>query len=419
MTVGLLLDTNFFLHFRAFEEIDWTNLGIASDVELVVCPVVVRELERHKYDTRPKIQKRARRAVKALLEILEAEQPLTRTGVRLAIVAEEPLEILASRPLDSTLPDDVLVAHALQLADSDAYDSVVIISDDEGVLLKSWHFKVACWRPTTNLRLQPPVDDGVRRLKRELEELRSALPKLSLRLRRNQSRVQLGLLGATDSPEPLEEHAARYAPITESDARGLGITEKDRTEYNEFLAEYHQNYQRFLDEYQEYSEVCRRSFALELELENDGGAPADDLDISVHLPSDWMMIEGARIPQPESPARPKRPRTVFEKALRPIDPLDLTSFGSLQPSPYLAVMDRISADSAKLDGPWISDEEDNRVTWHIRHLKHGDVEALSGLLVVLPSADTPGGELRYRLHASNLVKAIEGQIGLGFAAAYD
>jgi rRNA-processing protein FCF1 len=55
----LFLDTNVYLHYMDFEQIDWKEL-IDSDFTIVVPPIVIREIDKHKDNNRGKIQSKAK-----------------------------------------------------------------------------------------------------------------------------------------------------------------------------------------------------------------------------------------------------------------------------------------------------------------------------------------------------------------------
>ncbi|MFT3752093.1 MAG: PIN domain-containing protein [Paludibacter sp.] len=57
----LFLDTNIFLHFRSFEQIDWSKLIEVDDEYCIVIPeIVIKEIDKIKDTGRGKIQKRAK-----------------------------------------------------------------------------------------------------------------------------------------------------------------------------------------------------------------------------------------------------------------------------------------------------------------------------------------------------------------------
>ena len=93
----LFVDTNVLLHYRRLEEIDWLNLSKSKEVVIILCPVVVRELDHHKVShPQNKFRKRAQEIITSLHSRLSgAASNVIRDGVRLEFLAEDPISILS------------------------------------------------------------------------------------------------------------------------------------------------------------------------------------------------------------------------------------------------------------------------------------------------------------------------------------
>ena len=58
----IVLDTNIFIHFRDFDQIDWKSiLNSKEDFLILIPPIIIDELDSHKYNKNPKISKRVKR----------------------------------------------------------------------------------------------------------------------------------------------------------------------------------------------------------------------------------------------------------------------------------------------------------------------------------------------------------------------
>jgi len=58
----IALDTNIFIHFKDFDQIDWKSLTSINDsFTIIIPPVVIDELDKHKYNKNPKISRRVKR----------------------------------------------------------------------------------------------------------------------------------------------------------------------------------------------------------------------------------------------------------------------------------------------------------------------------------------------------------------------
>ena len=62
----VFLDTNTFLHFQWFDEIDWPKIHSSNSVTLVLAPVILSELDEKKYEASPRVRERAKSVIKRL-----------------------------------------------------------------------------------------------------------------------------------------------------------------------------------------------------------------------------------------------------------------------------------------------------------------------------------------------------------------
>lgn len=75
----LVLDTNVYLHYKDFEQVDWKSM-VGDDVTICVPMVVLNEIDKHKDQSRGKIQKRAKKLSSRFSELFLQEE-LVRAGV--------------------------------------------------------------------------------------------------------------------------------------------------------------------------------------------------------------------------------------------------------------------------------------------------------------------------------------------------
>src|SRR5690242_14518093 len=88
----LFIDTNVLLHYRRIEDIDWLNLSGANAVVIILCPTVVREMDRHKIShSQSKFRKRAQEIITSLHSRLSGSVPkVIREKVQIEFVAHDP-----------------------------------------------------------------------------------------------------------------------------------------------------------------------------------------------------------------------------------------------------------------------------------------------------------------------------------------
>lgn len=137
------IDTNALLEFSPPDQIDWPGLVKAEHVRIVVAPVVLTELQRHK-DGRSTVPARKRARAGERLKFIErglseASDKLRsccrlRDGATLALDVEAvPERLFDEHQLDRHLADDRLVAHVLRAKELGR--DVCLISNDSGARL--------------------------------------------------------------------------------------------------------------------------------------------------------------------------------------------------------------------------------------------------------------------------------------------
>ena len=107
--VTAFVDTNLLLHYLPPAQVDWLDLLKADSVAVQIEPVVVRELNKQKGESRsPKIRSRAASVLRELGRRTEAlEQSKLRDAVCLRIGTTEPTIDFAQRGLDHRTRDAV------------------------------------------------------------------------------------------------------------------------------------------------------------------------------------------------------------------------------------------------------------------------------------------------------------------------
>src|SRR5258708_184817 len=107
--VYCFLDTNILIQFQTFDEVEWPRILHAKKVCLVLAPIVLRELDKHKTDyNNSRLQKRARMILSKLNRLLETETaadvlPQVRRNVTL-MTLREPLINWEAEGLDRNEP---------------------------------------------------------------------------------------------------------------------------------------------------------------------------------------------------------------------------------------------------------------------------------------------------------------------------
>jgi predicted ribonuclease YlaK len=175
----LFVDTNVLLHYRRLEEIDWLNLSKSKEAVIILCPIVIRELDQHKIShPQGKIRKRAQEIIASLHPKLSGEESdVIRYGVRLEFVSEEPSIDFNTHRLRSEIADDWLIASVIELKQKKTNDEIKIVSADLGLSIKAKAQNIKVLRPLETDKLADELDEGekrIRDLQKELTEIKNS-----------------------------------------------------------------------------------------------------------------------------------------------------------------------------------------------------------------------------------------------------
>lgn len=186
-TCFAFLDTNIFLQFTEFTQIDWCTLLGCETVCLVLTSVNLDELDRHKYDARSqRRQKRARNTLEKIGSIIQDPPDAMhsiphRPGVFLKLLLDHPR---ASSPSLSGNDNDhqmiaAIVDFAAQISPQDQ-STVVFVADDTRARFKAMTLSIETLELPESYRLPPEPDQATRRvqeLERKLATQSSRMPK--------------------------------------------------------------------------------------------------------------------------------------------------------------------------------------------------------------------------------------------------
>lgn len=420
------LDTNWFQHFKFPDQVDWCKLFQVDTVEIVIAPLIIRELNKHKDSpSSPRLRKRAT-VVLGKLDALFATGPQAplRPGVTLRYETRDSLIKFAAYHLSESVPDDQIVANMIMQRDEQAASPVVLITDDMGLRLKAMGHGFAIHRPEPEWKLPPEEDAQEKRIKeleRENTDLGTRIPKLKLYFATEQTHLHIRLnrpkdFGATIQRK-VEEECAKYpkrsiAPVRDdralfstfsamSSMSLLGqLSQGDIAEYNDQLDRYYARYETFLESVAGYLNMRMRSVALHLVVANDGTSPAEDLDVFLHFPDGFVLLDEDNLPErPNRPRPPAQPRSGIERAMSPSIYLPPTYSMPELPQPY------------DPSAPRIRRTNSYDVAFHVPRLKQQLPYSLQQLWLIFDSYDEAKSfGIEYRVNAANLPREVTGRL---------
>lgn len=423
-----------YLHYRHVEEVDWPSLLGSRHVVIIIPRITVRELDKHK-DSHPSrdIRERARR----ILQRIEgwAESSELREGVRIETYTKLPRIDLSEHDLDPSRADDVLIATILQFRRDNPDLDVLLVTQDTTPKLTARPLGIAVCSLLEELRLHAaidPVEQENRDLRRQLDRLRTATPKLALQfITESESQSSHTLrVSLTRPPESAKLFIAEttaelerdYPPLSKSNSTGGattiaaalatlgGIPDSEFARYNRDRIKFFEAFAEYLRTDWERRAAERLSIDIEIQIVNSGTAPAEDVDVHLHFPDGFVLVDKDSVPEPpKAPSSPVRPRTQSELLQD-----SMRSFHPYQPS-YESLFRGISgvAREHNVSSPHIEETNSYDVHWHVKRVKHQQPIILDPLRATFESFDDVRSfGIEYRLIAANVPDPIEGKLNV-------
>jgi len=434
------LDTNVLIHFPTFDEVDWqAKLGL-DNATLVLAPVVLSEVDKLKTDhTKPWQQERARMLIRKFRTLLESNSPGSSIDIRpfvaLVDVGSEPgREFFEENGLEFGWMDDRLIATILEFRVRHQGARTVLVCDDFSVVRKARYRQIEVIMAEDTLTRLPVTthqEAELRRLRTEIQTLRSCQPRLTLTFMVDDvhtcaldldMRWRCDTWPDDDALNAQLENARTDVLDTIARAPNLlaqpapddfmlrfgGFPERDTLpSYKRKAEEYLYNLQAALPAKRAFA--CGAIADLSFHLRNDGSVPAEDLRIELAFPLGSLAIDpdeeqrdfavlGAGLTMingllhlPGAPMEPWEPRQNHH-LLNP-----LPQYSPLAPSPR---------------GPLVYSHDLNRALYRHPKFLQKDDWLLPAIRVYLPPSLTSGAEVKYTLRADNLPEPGTGSLAL-------
>lgn len=326
------LDTNVLIHYKRFNTLDWHSiLETSEEVTLVVAPIVLSELNKKKdTDQNKGIRTRAGDILKEFDKY--HENGTISEGIFLNFVCIEPQIDWNLKGLDPGVSDDRLIASMILEKDT---SNLVLVTSDFGLKLKARNKNIKIVKLDDSLKVDVRLDAETKKIKElegKLARYENASPKLELYVKDSADskfhEFEYIRVPAADSVvieakiEKLRRELESKKPQKSNGNRGIGIisgfgnvseTEIDR--YERAIDEYLIKLREYYSNLNHYENYKSRLFSLELVLSNAGEKVASDIDIFLHFPDGFKMLnedDASDFEEPISPKRPYPPRTTQE-----------------------------------------------------------------------------------------------------------
>ncbi len=336
------LDTNIFIQCQEIRDIDWkAELG-ASEICLVIAPVVFEELDVFKDNHKNRRKRdRARRSIELVESILDSPHRLVRDGVFLDIAPDLYRMEFGAYNLSPEYNDDRLVASAIGWSHQHSDDDLILVSHDSGPRMKARQRELQVKKLSEKYRLPDqldPRDKEIRELKSKLAQIENAQPKLQLGFRDSMGKLVNFLHASNDFSQALISDAELNAIIETKQGelqyvRQEQSIESDRLSSlavfaslskfvtNSQIDEYYRQLEVYLEGYRDYlldeslaSIFPHRSIEVHLVLQNAGSTPAQNVEVRLDVQGcSEILLQVPEVPpyEPSPPAKPE-PRLPFD-----------------------------------------------------------------------------------------------------------
>jgi hypothetical protein len=426
-------DTNIFLHFESLDQIDLTNILECDEVELVLAPVVIEELDQQKWDhPRQGIRKRAESSLKRIRSWIAAEGSPIRSQM-FARLGDNPLgETLEKNRLDPRSRDDRLIASALECKDTHGRDVVFVLTNDFGPGRKAESLDLQTIELSDDHKL-PPVQDSdqkeIIKLRKELARYQSRAPNLELRFVNESDTIEVRLgqqLRISDEAtkakldklkllrdqvlaghREAEEQTSRNGLAALALSMGGGIPAEEIERYKEEFEAFLEASEQYFPHWTEVENRRRRTVELNLKLLNSGHGIAEGIILILTLPDKLQWYKKSyRNLLPEEPTPPNPPRTRMEMLGAAMD-------STFVEPPFWALEDALASASRQAleDRPVKQGIQGQELRWDIKECLHNrqiDLEP------VYASFSDPGTisnfQIEYQIHERNTPDIITGKL---------
>lgn len=423
--LNIFIDTNILLHFKTFDEINWAKI-VNDDFSLVIAPIVLDEIDKHKNHNNPKTARRAKMIADKFGQYLDGQKEKT----DLTFIPKRPaVRYFEENQLDPKHQDDCLLASILQFREEHPTAQIRLVTDDLGAKMRAATLQIQTIKLGADLRLPEQADEQakqIEKLKAEVNKLKDRIPKIKLCFEGNLEIFKhkvftpaksLGTYQKSEITKLKSENPpiALTEPETETNENSIFdlvqklsggmLSEERKNKYNTQLEQFYKDYNIYLKQEYDYMVDRLHLITLVFELVNDGNTPAEDIDVWIHLPDGFEVVK--KYPKkPEKPKPPFRPKTNYD--FEPFNNsflglgLDL-SLAAARPSP------------PDPDRPTIRKTNSYEITFHCKSVKHAMSHQFNYILLKYNSLEAMKSfPVEYRLNAANVPAPVEGTLNVVF-----
>ncbi len=432
--VYAFLDTSVLLEFKAFDQIDWTELLGYKEVCLVFEHQSITELDKQKVkNSNERKRERAKKILSKIHKLSIAGARITETLIPgrpnvYAIIIPRWPKLPLPNGLQQEFGDDLIIASILEFQNEHPeFNSIILVTYDTGMLIKAPAFQIKEFQMDEKYLADDQPND-----QRKGKSYDTSSPQLELwfyEAEKPTSSIQLNLSLIKDPEadviESLVEKERKEilwnptpsAPSTNiskesGSAESLALSaiiaslahesvpESFLNQYQQLSSIYLENYKNYLHALFNLDKTEGLLSIITLQVCNCGTSAAEGAQIHLHLPKELKAVHSIydQISPPKKPTRPKKQDVLFGFELPGIDPSIIYTL----PNPM----------ETQITYPII--EQRNSFTllkWNYDQIMHNIPENLDSVGIIFPEIiGASQYTLDYEIHARNLPRHVTGQI---------
>jgi len=417
------IDTNTFLHYRMFTEIEWSKLTNSNSVLLIVCPDVLRELDQKKFlGNDINIRNRAQKVISKMSKMAKNNKIYKiKNNLGLMFIPNEPSIDWEKQGISEKIPDDRIIASILE--QNKYFHNIILITSDLGLKLKASNKGIKCISLPFEYRIKIKKDkkqEEIEKLRNRITFLENKLPITKLKILADNKPVEFINITISKIATPSEDElngklkAIRHELQFKPSSKNLGIfsdlllyTKDEIERYGEDLNEYIEEMYKYYQQEYKFKEIQSRLIELKFLIINEGSQPAEDIEIFMIFPDGFEMFSEDEIPKkPKEPEKPIPPRSTIDM-LSKISYMPKTAFPNLT----IPSINNVGINRNLSSGPHIRKTDSYEVNYRIDKLKHGIQKHLKPVYVLFESIDQAKPfNISYTILADNLPEPSSGNL---------
>lgn len=383
----ILIDTNIILHYKQINQIDWVTLSGYKKCNILIAPILLRELEEKKiFSPSTALKDRASRAIEFLVQKMALSDPIPlRTSVSLLFMDSEPTIDFAANKLVREVNDDHYIASAIE-HQKQTDSPIFIASNDGGMALKIRSRPFDILRLPEELLLPSEIDaqqKELRQTKLELARLQNQRPTLAVEFANGSSKLEVQVPKELSSKALSFRQVQQNHPLLPSPKKTAGRSISGNIaslpgfsgsveRYNDRLETFYIDYKRYLAKLEGWYKMVRLTSDVSLILNNSGSATATDIDITLYFPETITLLSKRDFPKkPDQPDPPTKPGSLS-------DPMSRHYANMLSPSMLMPNLDFH-------DGAAYIYEDSGKVHFSSKTLKQKCVLNLDAFYIIHPA----------------------------------